>query len=42
MTKILVTPRSLTSDSDLALHLLTKAGYDVNFSKMGLSQTDPI
>ena len=33
MTKILVTPRSLTSDSDLALNLFTKAGYDVNFSK---------
>ena len=36
MTKILVTPRSLTSDSDLALNLLTKAGYDVNFSKHGV------
>ena len=28
MTKILVTPRSLTSGSDHALNLLTKAGYD--------------
>ena len=36
MTKILVTPRSLTSDSDFALNLLTKAGYDVNFSKHGV------
>ena len=36
MTKILVTPRSLTSGSDHALNLLTKAGYDVNFSKHGV------
>ena len=36
MTKILVTPRSLTSDSDFALNLLTKAGFDVNFSKHGV------
>jgi len=32
MTKILVTPRSLNH----ALNLLTKAGYDVNFSKHGV------
>ena len=42
MTKILVTPRSLTSGSDHALNLLEKTGYDVNFPNMGLSQTDPI
>ena len=35
MTKILVTPRSLTSGSDHALNLLTKAGYDVIFSIHG-------
>ena len=36
MSKILVTPRSLTSGADPALNLLTKASYDVNFSKHGV------
>ena len=40
MTKILVTPRSLTSGSDHALNLLTKAGYDVNFSKHGVKPSE--
>ena len=40
MTKILVTPRSLTSGADPALNLLIKAGYDVNFSKHGVKPSE--
>ena len=40
MTKILVTPRSLTSGADPALNLLINAGYDVNFSKHGVKPSE--
>ncbi len=40
MTKILVTPGSLTSGSDHALNLLIKAGYDVIFSKQGVQPSE--
>ena len=40
MTKIQVTPGSLTSGSDHALNLLIKAGYDVIFSKQGVQPSE--